>query len=255
MNIKFIGTGSGKSSLKRFHSSILVSTQNSNLLIDCGDSTSRALLKAEIDFNSINGIIFSHLHPDHFSGLGELLIQMKMGKRKAQLDISSGKDQVNFIKEYILNSYLLHERMNFEIKFYSIENDSTIQIDSELKILPRSNNHLAELKSYPQYKNLSFDSFSFLISDGKKNLVYTGDVGVPKDLYLFQGNKIDLFISEATHVSPDEIIIAHKTLNPLKAILTHIPDENERMILNQIKNFDPKGNKIGLAYDGLEIQL
>ena len=72
MVITFIGTGSGEASLKREHSSILISSEKFNLLIDTGDGISKAILKAGIDFNSINGIIFTHLHPDHYSGLAVL---------------------------------------------------------------------------------------------------------------------------------------------------------------------------------------
>ena len=73
MKIKFVGTSSGKASLNRFHSSLLLSSENYNLLVDAGDGISRALLVNGINFNSINGIIFTHLHPDHFSGLPALI--------------------------------------------------------------------------------------------------------------------------------------------------------------------------------------
>ncbi len=253
MKIKFIGTGSGKTSLNRFHSSILISVPHYNLLIDCGDSTSRALLNAEIDFNSINGIIFSHLHPDHFSGLGDLLVQMKMGKRKKQLEIFIGKNQAEFVKEFILNSYLFPERRKFNINFHKLENNSKVNIRNEITILPKNNNHLVKLKSYPQYKNLSFDSFSFLFADGKRNIVYTGDIGSTEDLYLFKENKIDLFISESTHITPGELINAHKSLAPGITILTHIADEDEESIHKQIHNFDKGSINIELAFDGFEI--
>ncbi len=255
MKIKFIGTGSGKTSLKRFHSSILISVPNYNLLIDCGDSTSRALLKSEIDFNSINGIIFSHLHPDHFSGLGDLLVQMKMRKRENDLEIFIGKNQLSFVKEYIFNSYLLPERMNYKINFKEFENDSVIKIKNNLTVLPKSNNHLYELKNYPQYKNLSFDSYSFLFTNGEKKIVYTGDVGMAEDLYLFKENKIDLFISESTHVSSEGLITAHQRLNPGRTVLTHISDDDEAALRNKIQNSNVAGTDLDIAFDGFEIVL
>ena len=254
MKIKFIGTGSGKTSLKRFHSSILISVSNYNLLIDCGDSTSRALLKSGIEFNSINGIIFSHLHPDHFSGLGDLLVQMKMGKRRKQLDIFAGKNQVSFVEEYILNSCLLPERMNFINNFHDLENDIGVKINNRFTILPKINNHLAELKNYPQYKNFFFDSFSFLITEGEKKVVYTGDIGRAEDLYLFKENKIDLFISESTHVSTKELFTAIQKINPGKTILTHISDDDESVLRNEINN-STDGTEIELAFEGLEFEL
>ena len=255
MKIKFIGTGSGKTSLKRFHSSILISVPNYNLLFDCGDSTSRALLKSEIEFNSINGIIFSHLHPDHFSGLGDLLVQMKMTNRKKQLDIFAGKNQVKFIKEYILNSCLLPERMNLNFIIHEFDSASEININNEFIVLPKLNNHLSELKNYPQYKNISFDSFSFLINNGEKKIVYTADIGTSEDLYLFRENKIDLFISETSHVSFEELFTAHQKLKPGKTILTHISNDDETILKNKIENSKSAYSEIKLAFDGFEIHI
>ena len=254
MKIKFIGTGSGKTSLKRFHSSILFSVPNYNLLVDCGDSTSRALLKSKIEFNSINGIIFSHLHPDHFSGLGDLLVQMKLIKRESDLDIFIGKKQLSFVKEYILHSYLLPERMNFNINFLVLENNSEVKINDKLIVLSKNNNHLSELENYHQYKNLSFDSYSFIFTIGEKKVVYTGDIGKVDDLYLFKENKIDLFISESTHISVQELITANQKLNPGKTILTHISDDDEPALRNEIDNAKCESN-IELAFDGCEIEL
>jgi ribonuclease BN (tRNA processing enzyme) len=255
MKIKFIGTGSGKTSLKRFHSSILISNQKYNLLIDCGDGVSRALLASKIKFNSINGIVLTHLHPDHFSGLGSLQVQMKMNNRKKDLDIFVGKNQVKFVKEYILNSNLFSERLNYKIIYHALKDNSEVKIKGGFKILPRLNNHLAKLKSYPKYKSLSFNSFSFFITDGKRNLVYTGDIGNAEDLYLFKENEIDLFISEATHVSLKEILIAHKNLNIKGTILTHLIDGDDEKIRNQIDRLKSEMKNFELAFDGFEILL
>jgi ribonuclease BN (tRNA processing enzyme) len=255
VKIKFIGTGPGKTSLKRFHSSILVSNQKYNLLIDCGDGVSYALLVSQIKFNSIDGIILTHLHPDHFSGLGSLLVQMKMNSRKNDLDIFVGKNQVKFVKDYILNSNLLAERLNYKIVYHAFKDNFEVKIKGVLKILPRLNNHLSKLKSYSKYKSFSFDSFSFLIAEGKKNLVYTGDIGNEKDLYLFNDFKIDLFISEATHVSFKEILMAHNQLDTKKTILTHLADEKFEKFRKQIARQRVQLSKIELATDGFEIRL
>ena len=86
-SIVFIGTSSAKTSLKRFHSSLLVKSHSFNLLIDCGDGISRALLSQDISLDLIDGILFSHLHPDHSAGFASLIVQMKQLKRKKNLKI------------------------------------------------------------------------------------------------------------------------------------------------------------------------
>ncbi len=101
--IKFIGTGSGKISLNRFHSSFLISTEKFNLLVDAGDGISKALLIQKIDFNSIDGILISHLHADHFSGLPSLIAQMKMNNREKDLSIFANENLINFIKDQFID--------------------------------------------------------------------------------------------------------------------------------------------------------
>ncbi|MBT8387467.1 MAG: MBL fold metallo-hydrolase, partial [Ignavibacteria bacterium] len=117
MEITFIGTGSGKASLNREHSSFLISSKKFNLLVDAGDGISKACLKANLDFNSINGIIFSHLHPDHYTGLAALIVQMKMYKRTEPLTIVVHEELINVIENYLINSYLFPERLGFKINY------------------------------------------------------------------------------------------------------------------------------------------
>ena len=91
-SIVFVGTSSGKTSLKRFHSSLLVKSHSFNLLIDCGDGTSKALLSQGISIDLIDGILFSHLHPDHSAGFPSLIVQMKQLKRVKKLKIFCHKN-------------------------------------------------------------------------------------------------------------------------------------------------------------------
>src|SRR5690606_40471278 len=77
MEIKFVGTGSGQTSLNRYHSSFLINTGGFNLLVDAGDGVSRALMHQKVLYNFIDGVLISHFHPDHYAGLTSLIVQMK----------------------------------------------------------------------------------------------------------------------------------------------------------------------------------
>lgn len=224
-------------------------------MVDCGDSTSRALLNSGIDINEVDGILISHFHPDHFAGLPSLIVQMKMNNRKNELDIFTGKNQINFIRQFILNSGLIPERMNFKINYHQFTSNDPFDIKPNLKILPSSNNHLSELKNYPGYKNISFDSFSFMISENEKNIVYTSDIGSVDDLYLFKKTYADLFIAESTHIPFHLLIEAFNKLNAGKLILTHIPDESESGLTNLVKEANDRSGRIIIASDGLEFDL
>ena len=69
MRIKVLGCGEGFSAGGRFHTSFLVDLAGFRLLLDCGASTMVALRKFAIDPMSIDAVVISHLHGDHFGGL------------------------------------------------------------------------------------------------------------------------------------------------------------------------------------------
>ncbi len=256
MELTFIGTGSGKASLKREHSSILISSKKFNLLVDAGDGISKAFLKAGIDFNSIDGIIFSHFHPDHYTGLAALIVQMKMYNRTESLSIYVHEDLVNVIRNFLINSYLFPERLGFKIIYEPFTIKKSFIVNDEIEILADQNSHLTELTEYENYSNISFACLSFLFKVGVNKIHYTGDVGGKDDLYLFIEMKADIFITETTHISFDEILIAAERINPTKIILTHITEENESKLNFDLKQLPEKvRKKIIIASDGLKINL
>jgi len=256
MKVTFIGTGSGKTSLNRFHSSLLFSLKDYNLLIDSGDSISRALLSSDIEFDSINGIFFSHLHPDHFSGLASLIVQMKIIGRKFPLEIFAFVEFVPVIKDYLLSSLLIPERLGFEIQYKPFKDNTRFTAGNGLEILPRRNSHLDDISKYNNYTSVSSYSASFLLSDSMKKLIYTADVGSPDDLLLFKDFHADVLITEITHITLQELIDKLSRIFPLKIYLTHIPDESEKE-LDALLSTKSKilGPKIILASDGQSFEF
>ncbi|MCB9257926.1 MAG: hypothetical protein H6612_01130 [Ignavibacteriales bacterium] len=67
MELIFIGTSSGRTSLTKFHSSLLFKINSKNILIDSGDGISKALLNQKISANKITDIIFFSLSFRSFS--------------------------------------------------------------------------------------------------------------------------------------------------------------------------------------------
>ena len=253
MNIKFIGTGSGIASLKRFHSSILISSSGYNLLVDCGDGISRAILKQNINFNSIDSVLISHLHADHYTGLASLLTQMKLANRTNKLSVFVHSTEIKFIEDFIFHSYLFRERMDFELKIISLEVEKEIKIIDNFNFIARFNSHLDKYKKYDSENMLGFVSLSFLFKDEENTIVYSGDIGNEKDLFLFK-EKIDWIITETTHVKVDNLAEVFEKLNPGKLILTHFDDDSEEILKGYLESL-PKRLKSHflLAYDGLEL--
>jgi ribonuclease BN (tRNA processing enzyme) len=249
--IKFIGTGSGKTSLKRFHSSFLISSENYNLLVDAGDGISRALLSYQIDFSHIDGILLTHLHPDHYSGLASLIVQMKLTGRDKNLQIFVHKKLEKVVKDFLYRSYIFRKKMNFKIKAKTFNHDEIFKIKDSFNFTAKQNTHLEKYKKYAGKGKLNFISSSILFEISGKKIFYTGDVGKKEDLYLFKDDKMDIIISEVTHLNIKDLNEAYQILNPKKLYLTHISDDDSESFE---ANFAKESNIIPVV-DGFTIQF
>ncbi len=254
MKINFIGTGSGKTSLKRYHSSLLVSSDNYNLLIDCGDGISRALLQQNIDFNSINSILISHFHADHYTGLASLITQMKLLGRSKDLKIYNHLSLINYLEEFLFHSYIFRERLGFKLNVIPIEAEEKFLVNGSLSIYAKQNTHLDKYKINDVDNKLSFSSLSFLFKKNNESFIYTGDIGSSKDLYLFN-EKTDWFIAEISHINLDELLPLLRQHLTGQIVLTHIDDDSNMEIekfLNSLENEEK--NRFLIAHDGYILQ-
>lgn len=69
MKVTILGSGTCVPSIKRSSPAVLISSQNSSVLLDCGPGTIRQLANADVDFNRIEAIVLSHFHIDHIADL------------------------------------------------------------------------------------------------------------------------------------------------------------------------------------------
>lgn len=252
MKIHFIGTGSAKTSLNNYHTSLLISSHKYNLLIDTGDGISRALLQSSIDFNSINGILLTHLHPDHFSGLASLLVQMKLCKRKNPLTIFIHQELKKPVEDFIYQSYLFYERMDFKIIYKTFIQNDKIEVAESLAFISRKNSHLVQYEQYDKENKLSFYSGSFLFTCEGVNIFFTGDVGSEKDLLIFNDHLIDILISEVTHLKFESLIEFKFNHKSTKIFLVHLDEISSKSLSLMIKNHSEELiREFTIANDGL----
>jgi ribonuclease BN (tRNA processing enzyme) len=229
----------------------MISDLGYNLLIDSGDGICKALLLQNIKYNSINGILFSHLHPDHYSGYAALIVQMIMNHRNESLSVFVHHTLINTLKDFLRSSYVFTEKMDFPVNYTGFNFDEEISVISGLSFISRQNTHLQEYEKYDS--SLSYACGSFLFKHGGKNIYYSGDIGSVKDLLLFKDFKIDLLITETAHVSLDEIINAVELLNPGKVILTHLTEKIVPELKSGVENI--KNKPFIIANDGLFLSV
>src|SRR5258708_5767427 len=89
MRLTIVGSGDAFGSGGRFNTCFHVATRDRAVLIDCGASTMVALRAHAIEPNSIDAIILTHLHGDHFGGIPFLLLDAQyMSHREGPLTIA-----------------------------------------------------------------------------------------------------------------------------------------------------------------------
>lgn len=252
--IIFIGTGSGKVTLKRFHSSFIIDHTNFKLLVDAGDSISRALINSKIDFDLIDGIIISHFHPDHICGLPLLLLQMKMTKRVKPLKIFFHKSLSEELHRLLFSTYVIPDRLNFDLEYIKYDFQNEFEVSKDFKIKAFENSHLNKYEYFVKLEKISLASASFFLMVNGKKIFYSGDIGNENDLNHLDEHKIDVFISETTHIEPEKIVKTAEDHKPDTIVFTHLSEEMEEKVSKIVENHTGKP-AILEAFDGMELVI
>jgi ribonuclease Z len=79
----FLGTSNAIPDENHENTHMVLVGKNRTVLIDCVTSPILRLKKAGVDFNQLTDLVLTHFHPDHVSGVPQLLMNMwLMGRRK-----------------------------------------------------------------------------------------------------------------------------------------------------------------------------
>ncbi len=81
VHVRFVGSGDAFGSGGRLQASILVDSNGFRALVDCGTTTLIGLKRARIDPGSVDVIVVSHLHGDHFGGIPFFLLDAQFSRR------------------------------------------------------------------------------------------------------------------------------------------------------------------------------
>ncbi|MCZ2722769.1 MBL fold metallo-hydrolase [Marinomonas sp. 15G1-11] len=121
MKIDVIGCGSAFSTINNTSSIIVKDNDENQWLIDCGPTVPRGIWERGIGPNEINVIYFTHIHPDHCSGLAALLNQWKSFERTEPLDIFCQLEQRKPLEQLLALAIWPENEISFEIHWNDIQ--------------------------------------------------------------------------------------------------------------------------------------
>ena len=88
LKVTLLGTGGMMPLRTRALASAMLSCEGRNLLIDCGEGTQVQIRECGYTFKPIDGLLITHFHGDHVSGLPGLLLSMGNQGREEPLTIA-----------------------------------------------------------------------------------------------------------------------------------------------------------------------
>jgi ribonuclease BN (tRNA processing enzyme) len=244
IRVLFLGTGDAFSAGGRNQAAILIQHPQVSLLLDCGATALTSLKKHDVSLDPIDGILLSHLHGDHFSGLPFVFLHyLYVEPRTKPLKILGPEG----LEERIMQLYRT-----------MYPNDASIpppyEMDfTEIQILQNYSIDVLQIEPFPARHQQHPPSFGFTINLDGRRIVYTGDTGWSDELPV-RAEGADLFICECsyydtqldTHLNYKTIAKQLSNCGYKKMVLTHLGDE----VLERIQELE-----LEVVYDGSVILL
>jgi ribonuclease Z len=87
ITITFLGTGSGIPTLQRNLACVALQREGELFLLDCGEAAQIGVRRAGLGWGRLVGILISHMHGDHVTGLPGVMMSLQMSGREAPLTV------------------------------------------------------------------------------------------------------------------------------------------------------------------------
>jgi ribonuclease Z len=237
IKINFLGTAAQIPTEKRNHTGILLTYNEENILIDCGEGIQRQFRIAKLNPCKITKILLTHIHGDHIFGLPGLLSTLAFSEYNKTLEIYGPKGIKKFMENFLklfnigrnlkinIKEIISHKKPFFENEEFEIHSESmkhgtptnaySFKIKDKLRIdkkrlnkskIPKGK-HLSELQKGKDItlegKKYKSKDFTYL-EEGKKISIVLDTLNNEKIIPFVKNS--DLFICESSFSSNDSEI-------------------------------------------------
>lgn len=121
----FLGTASARPTVRRNVSAIAVQREGSLFLFDCGEGTQRQMMRYGVGF-TVEAILVTHLHADHYLGITGLLRTMTLQDRTEPIKIfgpPSSRERLGVVVE------LGGDRIGFPVQIEELAPGDALALD------------------------------------------------------------------------------------------------------------------------------
>lgn len=222
MRIKFLGSGDAFGSGGRFNTCMLVESSASIFLVDCGASSLVAMKRFGVLPDSIDTILITHLHADHFGGLPFFILAAQFSKRRTPLTVAGPPGLRERLPEamevFFPGSSKIAQKFDLQILELQAREQVTV---NGLKVTPYAVNHGGDSPS-----------FALRVKTDGSMLTYSGD-GEWSDELADAARGVDLFVCEAYfyekevryHLNLKTLEKHLPEIRPKRLILTHMSED------------------------------
>ena len=164
MRAIFLGTADGHTSARREHSGILIQTQETSLLLDCGAAAARFLLHKKIEADVPEFLWISHMHSDHNGQVSSLIQSLWLRTRRAPMHIFGPPEVMLAMKDWLEKCLLFPELIGFPIHWHPVKPGRPC-VFGPFTFTAFATQHLHSLASHFKraYPNTCFDCYGLLL--------------------------------------------------------------------------------------------
>jgi ribonuclease BN (tRNA processing enzyme) len=220
LSVTFLGSGDAFGSGGRLQTCMLVRTATGSFLIDCGTTVLIGMQRFGVDPNSIDMILLSHLHGDHFGGLPLFVLHAQLiSKRTRPLLIAGppGTQQRCTQAMEVLFPGSSQIQQRFDMRFLELTPEYPAVL-GDVTITPYVVQHAS-----------GAPPFALRIACADKIIAYSGDTAWTDSL-IAAVQDADLCIAEAYffdkqvkfHLDYQTLMSHVHALHPKRLILTHM---------------------------------
>ena len=223
VSVRFLGSGDAFGSGGRFQACILVSCDSFRFLLDCGASSLIAMRRLGVEPLSVDAILVTHLHGDHFGGLPFFILDGQLISRRTQPLLVAGPPGV-----------AARTREAMEVLFpgsSTVERKFAVEF-AELTDRAPANIGPLTVTAYELVHASGAAAYALRVECAGKTIAYSGDTEWT-DALVEAARGADLFVCEAYffdkkmryHLDYETLMSHREKLGCRRLILTHMSSD------------------------------